>query len=361
MSQSNQNRLIPTSQRRLFTLLCVLSLFVQTASAVDVVVRRSDNVSLRGTITKMDTTSIVLQRTNKEEVTISVADIKAVQFEGEPSTMTQVRSIERSGAFDSALAKLEEVEKVFDSANRNAKPNLQFLKARIKAKQALTNPQLADEAVATLQAFRTANATSFRYLEATLLQAALHALKQQTDEGKTLLMEVQNSAVPGFQLQAGVDLGKLLLTAGDLPAALQSFEGVISQCQNKPALSAALYNGMQGKAMCLLKQNQTDDAIGTLDEVISKAPEAETATLASAWILKGDCLRQKNQIKAALMAYLHVDVLYSGEPVQHAEALMRLSELWGPSGHEDRAMEASARLAERYPNSPWTRNAAGGG
>lgn len=361
MSQTSQFQPMPATVPRLIALLSAVSFFLQSASAVDVVIRRSDNVSLRGTITKMDTTSIVLQRTKKEEVTISVADIKAVQFDGEPSTMTQVRSNEGSGALDTALAKLEEVERVFDGTNKNAKPNLQFLKARIKTKQALTNPQLADEAIAGLQAFRSANQTSFRYLEATLLQASLHAMQKQTEEGKTLLTEVQNSAVPGFQLQAGVDLGKLLLTAGDLPAALQAFESVISQCEGKSALSGALYNATLGKAMCLLKQNQTDDAISTLDEVISKAPEAESATLASAWILKGDSLRQKNQAKAALMAYLHVDVLYSGEPVQHAEALMRLSELWGPSGHEDRAMEASARLAERYPNSPWARNAAGGG
>lgn len=354
-SKANRFRLTLT------TLLCVVSVCAQMTFAVDVVIRRSDNASLRGTITRMDTTSVVLKRGTKDEITISVADIKAVKFEGEPSALTQARSNENSGALDSALAKLEEVERTFDSPNKNAKPNLRFLKARVKTKQALTDPKVADEAIAALEAFRTANKTSFRYLEATLLQASLHAIKKQTDEGKALLTEVQSSSVPGFQLQAGVDLGKLLLGAGDTTGALQSFENVIAQCQGNPEMSSALYSGMQGKAMCLLKDNQTDEAIATLDEVISNASDTETATLASAWILKGDGLRQKNQAKAALMAYLHVDVLYSGEPAQHAEALMRLSELWGPSGHEDRAMEASARLAERYPNSQWARNASSGG
>ena len=61
------------------------------------------------------------------------------------------------------------------------------------------------------------------------------------------------------------------------------------------------------------------------------------------------------------MAYLHVDVLYPGEPVQHAEALLRLSQLWGPSGHEDRAVDAATRLSEQYPNSQFARQAAAGG
>ena len=72
-------------------------------------------------------------------------------------------------------------------------------------------------------------------------------------------------------------------------------------------------------------------------------------------------LKQQQQLKPALMAYLHVDVLYAGEPAQHAEALLRLSELWGPSGHEDRAVEASTRLAERYPNSQWAKKIGAGG
>ncbi|MEO1983980.1 MAG: tetratricopeptide repeat protein, partial [Fuerstiella sp.] len=69
--------------------------------------------------------------------------------------------------------------------------------------------------------------------------------------------------------------------------------------------------------------------------------------------------RQKKQEKAALMAYLHVDVLYPGEPAQHAEALLRLSQLWGPGGHKDRAADASTRLTERYPNSQWAKQSGG--
>jgi tetratricopeptide (TPR) repeat protein len=122
-----------------------------------------------------------------------------------------------------------------------------------------------------------------------------------------------------------------------------------------------LYDGMLGLAMCLKQQSKTDEAIATLDEIIEKAPEGESRTLAEAWLRKGDCLRLKTQPKAALMAYLHVDLLYAGEPAQHAEALKRLSELWTPAGHEDRAVDASARLTQLYPNSQWAKPGSSGG
>lgn len=340
----------------MLSLVCALN--VPTAFAVDILTRKSDGVAYRGQVTKADVSSVTLKRTNGQEMIISVADIKSLQFEKEPADLGQARSNERSGAFDVALAKLQDVEKQASSLTKLGKENVAFLVARVKGKQALVDTAKADAAIAALEAFR-ANKTSFRYLEATLLQASLHAAKKETDKGKALLAEVEASAVAGYQLQAGVELGRLLLQSGDSAAALQSFDGVIQKCQGKPDATAAMYAGMLGKAMCMQNQNSIEEAIKTLDEVIAKAGESETGTLAEAWIRKGDCYRQQSETKSALMAYLHVDVLYSGEASQHAEALMRLSQLWGPSGHEDRAVEASARLAQKYPNSQWARGGGG--
>lgn len=329
--------------------------------AVDIVTRRSDNVSLRGEITKADTSNVTLKRTNGQEEVISVSDLKSVQFEGEPSSLGPARTTERSGAFDTSLERLKEAKLEYSGARKEIKTEIDFLVARVQGKQALTDPTKIDAAKETLQAFRTANKSNFRYLEATLLQAALHSAKKESSEGKVLLKEVQASPVKGYQLQAGVDLGRLLLASGDAAGALTAFDDVVGKSQGDKSAAGALYDGMLGRALCLKQQNQIDEALKVLEEVISQAAPSETRTLAEAWVRKGDCFRQQNQTKAALMAYLHVDVLYPGEPVQHAEALLRLSRLWGPSGHEDRAVDASTRLTEQYPNSQWAKQIGTGG
>ncbi|MEZ6121860.1 MAG: tetratricopeptide repeat protein [Planctomycetaceae bacterium] len=330
-------------------------LSVSSVSAVDEVTRRSDNAKIRGEITKSDITEISVKRASGEVETIPVANVKSVVFDQEPPLLRTARTNETSGALEPALEKLKQVKTEYSGTNKILKADIDFLLARVLGKQALIDPDKAEEAIAALQAFRTANATSFRYLEATLLQATLHSARKEVDQGKELLSEVQKSPVKGYQLQAGVDLGRLLLTAGDAAGALSSFDDVISKSSGDESAAGALYDGLLGRAMCLKQQNESDQAITVLDDVIGKAPESETRTLAEAWLRKGDCLRQKNEPKAALMAYLHVDVLYPGEPAQHAEALKQLSELWGPSGHEDRAAEAAARLAEKYPHSQWAK------
>lgn len=347
---------------RISAFLCcsTAACFHPMLTAADIAVRRSDNTTFRGTFSSMGTSEVVVKRSNGEEDSISVADLKSVQFDKEPLELRVARSNERSGALDTALEKLQEIKREYNNSDKRLATELEFLVARVKGKQGLVDPTKTDEAIATLQEFRTANPSNFRYLEATLLQAALLAQQDKTTEAKTLLEEVRQSSVVGFQLQAGVELGRLHLKAGDAAAAESAFDEVIAQSQNNPAAAAAMYESMLGKAAGLQQQNKLDEAIATLDEIIQKAPQGETRTLAEAWVRKGDCLRLKQQDKAALMAYLHVDVLYSGEPTQHAEALLRLSELWGPAGHADRAVEASARLAERYPNSAWAKKAGSG-
>lgn len=340
------------------TAICISS---SAAFAVDVVSRRSDNAQIRGEITASDIAKVVVKRTNGEDVTIETSDIKSVLFDGEPSNLRTARANETSGSLDLALEKLTEIDKSYSGGNKALKADLEFLIARVQAKQAMIDSSKVDAAIAAMQAFRSGNKTNFRYLEANLLEAALHGIKNDAAAGQVLLAEVQQSPVKGYQLQAGVDLGRLLLASGKAGEAEVSFQDVVNKSQGDPSAAGALYDGMLGLAMCLKQQNKLDEAIATLDDVIAKASETESRTLAEAWLRKGDCLELKTQDKAALMAYLHVDVLYSGEPAQHAEALKRLSELWAPAGHEDRAVDASARLAERYPNSQWARSGASGG
>ncbi|APZ95254.1 tetratricopeptide repeat protein [Fuerstiella marisgermanici] len=342
------------------TAVAALLISLPSANAVDSATRRSDNVTLRGKFTTMDPTKIVIERSNGGDVTVAVSNLKVVRFDGEPLNLNQARSNERSGGLEKALSIIQEVSRSGVSDKR-LKTELQFLTARIMGKQALADPTKAAAAQEVLQKFRTENKTNFRYLEATLLLASVQSAAGAVDEAKTLLQEVQQAPVTGYQLQAGVDLGRLLLQAGDAAGAQAAFDSVIQKSQGDESAAGALYDSMLGKAACLQLQNSVDEAIAILEDVISKSPASETRTLAEAWVRKGDCLRQKNETKAALMAYLHVDVLYPGEPAQHAEALARLTELWGPTGHEDRAIEASARLTERYPNSPWAKKGGAGG
>ena len=85
------------------------------------------------------------------------------------------------------------------------------------------------------------------------------------EDAQALLKEVQASPVKGYQLQAGVQLGQLLLTGDDAAGALAAFQQVIDQSAGDPSSSTAQFDGLLGKAECQQKQGQTDEAIATLD------------------------------------------------------------------------------------------------
>lgn len=323
------------------------------AFAVDQVTRRSDNVTLRGEFTAMTTESITIKLTGGREETVSVADIRTLRFDQEPTLLAQAQSNERSGALDAALTKYEQVQSEYNGSDKRLVTDLAYLIARTKCRLSLADPNLRADARTAIQQFRTANRSNFRYLEGTLLEAAVAAADGDQAGARSLLQEVQTSTVKGFQLQAGVQLGELLLAAGETSEAAQAFDAVIQQSQGDSSAAAAHWAGLLGRARCAQADNQLDDAITRIEQVIAGASQAQTDVLADAWVLKGDCLRLRNEQKAALMAYLHVDVLYPSEPNQHAQSLYRLAQLWGPAGHQDRAEDAAARLTDRYPNSEW--------
>jgi TolA-binding protein len=276
----------------------------------------------------------------------------------EPAILAQAQSNERSGSLEPALEKYKQIQGEYSGEDKRLITDLKFLIARTLVKSALADPSKLESSKAAIQTFRNENKTNFRYLEATLLEAQLLATDPSSGAAaQELLKEVQAAPVKGFQLQAGVQLGRLLLNGNDVAGALTAFDQVIQQSAGDAGSTAALFDGLLGKAMCQQKQGQLDEAVATLDEVISKASESEAQTLAEAWVLKGDCFRARNLPRDALFAYLHVDVLYPSEPAAHAEALYRLASLWGPAGHQDRADQALANLTEKYPNSTWAKQA----
>lgn len=335
--------------------IAICCLTVSAVTAADRVTRLSDNTAFTGTIDKATKTEIVIKSASGRETTIPVSDVARVQFDREPTELIAARANERSGAFETALQKYQEIQKGYNNSDKRLAADLKFLIARTTAKIAATDESKLDEAARLMGEFRNANADNFRYLEATLLHARILAASASPQQAQPLLAEVQSAPVKGYQLQAGVALGHLKLKADQIDEALQAFTDVVNTAQGDDSTRAALFEGLLGKAACYQKQNSFGPAIDTLDRIVQEAAETQTETLASAYLLKGDCLRAQNQPKAALMAYLHVDVLYPGQPIQHSEALYRLSELWGPAGYADRAAEAAARLTARYPQSKWAK------
>lgn len=342
--------------RKLIVLVgvCVVSGSVDGVSvhAADQVTRLSDGATIRGRFTKLSKNLIVLERSNGATEEFAPDEIRDLRFDREPTSLQRVRSNIRGGAFETALASVEEIRSDYGGADRRVVTELAFLQARCEAGIAQTDPSAVNGAISSLSAFAASHSNDFRSTEVNLLLARL-LVEQDSGRAVGLLKQVQESGVAGFELQAGVVLGNILLKDGNAEGALQAFDDVVQRSRANSSAVSAYYDGQIGRAESLRLQGHPDQAITSLEQLISEIPDEQQQTLARAWNLIGDCQRAGKNEKAALLAYLHVDVLYAAARSEHAKSLYWLGTLWESVGHPERGVDARTRLRSQYANSKW--------
>ena len=92
-----------------------------------------------------------------------------------------------------------------------------------------------------------------------------------------------------------------------------------------------------------------------VEGILAKADPENVELHARAYNTLGNAWKKAGRDKEALLAFLHVDVLYFAVPEAHAEALANLSELWTKMHKTRRAARARNILDERYKNSRWAK------
>jgi hypothetical protein len=105
----------------------------------------------------------------------------------------------------------------------------------------------------------------------------------------------------------------------------------------------------------MAETGKLDEAVGMIEKIIKDADPEEKELHARAYNALGSCYERAKKTKDALLAYLHVDVLYNSVPEAHAEALARLAPLWQAVGQEAHAREARETLEQRYAGSRWAK------
>jgi hypothetical protein len=103
--------------------------------------------------------------------------------------------------------------------------------------------------------------------------------------------------------------------------------------------------------------NQVDAAIRSLEKIIADADADNEELHALAYNALGTALRKAQKPQHALLAFLHVDLLYNSNPEAHAEALANLEQLFTELHKPEHAKRIRATLDQRYKNSRWATGA----
>ncbi len=348
---------LPVSGRQVaLTVLLVCAAAAGDIRAADQVTRIHDGVTLRGRLTVLTASKIELERSNGEKETFRPDEVRDVRFDREPSVLQRIRSNIRTEAWETAQESLKKAMAEYSGGDRRVAAEMDYLKARILAGRAEQSQESVSAAVEALQRFRTLHPNHYRSDEATILLAGL--LKDSDpDQAATLLETVRQSPSVRFALQAGLLLGQIDLARERYEQAETAFGGVIHDIENGESgekdsnAARILYTARIGQAACLRHQNRPEDALKQLQQVVADVPEELVDIAARAWLDIGACHQDAGRDKDALLAFLHVDLLYASAKAEHAKALNQLIELWEKTGHPDRARDARTRLEQLHPDS----------
>lgn len=334
--------------------LLVASLTGQSAQAIDIVTRKSDKAA-QGDITDISQTSVSVKSGIGEMIEVPANDIVSVRWGAEPAAMNLARSAEDGGNLERALEQLK-VSSGEAGTNEAVKTEIEFLIARVTARQGLEeDASKLEDASAKLSAFVKGHSDNFRYFDALQLLGAVQLALQDYVGAETSFGQLARAPWSDYKMAAQNSTAKLAFQKGDLAAALAAYEQVLSQSGTSPGEVSRRNEALLGKASVQLKQGNADIALQAVAEAIAKTDPEDSAVQAGAWNLKGDCLKTQGKVKEAILAYLHVPVLFEKEKVALAEALYNLAVLWPRADQPERGLAARQELEENYPDSPWTK------
>jgi tetratricopeptide (TPR) repeat protein len=278
---------------------------------------------------------------------VPVEQIDSITYEGQPSSLARADALESTNDLNGAIDQYKKA-----ATEAAGKPLIaqaaQFGQLHALAELALASPARANEAIAGLDAFLKANASTRHHGAALEALAKLYLQKGDSDKANQTIDEL--AAIPWAADRATVMKTRVLARKGKNEDAIQALDKIIA---GAPKGSPRAIEARLAKAENLAALKRFDDAQATVKEVIKESPPEKAEIQALAYNTLGDCLRAAGQPKSALRAYLWTVTLYEKDKEQHPRALYQSAQLFRELKADDRADELMDELKQKYPQSPW--------
>lgn len=345
------NHFLP--KRFALTVLVLVSSACVTFAA-DVIDRHGGGAKLSGKVTGVSKDKVSFETSKGEKLEIPVNEIDEIIWEGEPAALKSARINEAAGKLSLASDGFAKAANDNKSNRPEIKLDIDYFALRTSARAALTDPAKVPDVLKKLNEFQSKNGDSRHFYDGTLLQVDLNLVVKDAGEARKAADKLGKAAGGDQKIGAQIAMARVDVLENKVDEAQKVLETVISGAAGSPAEEARKLEARLVLANCLQLKSQFPDAIKLLDEVIKQSDAENSRLQAEAYVRQGDCYQAAGKSKEALLAYLHVDVLFSSEKAFHPEALYHLSRLWAAIQQPERANEAADKLSVEYPNSPWT-------
>jgi tetratricopeptide (TPR) repeat protein len=340
--------------RRCLALAIALTCLIGGAShAFDTL--KTGKATVYGNVVGVDSAKVDFRQSSGGSLVkqIPANSIDMIFYEGEPAELKLAKNHVLGGRYAEGLAALKRIETTPD--RQEVQQDIEFYKALCSAKLAMAGSAKIPDAGRMMKTFADGNTKSYHYFEASQVVGDLLVANGSYAPAAEYYARLSAAPWPDYRMRAGVAGGRALLAQGKNAEALAAFDKVLaSEGAGDAAKIQRLAAGL-GKAGALVALKKSDEAIKAIDAFLERADAEDKPLMARAYNILGTAQRQAGRTKDALLAFLHVDVLYAAVPEAHAEALANLADLWEEVHKTERANRARKTLMEQYPESPWAK------
>lgn len=308
--------------------------------------------SVRGKVAEVSPVQVTVN-VGAQKQSVSTNDIRVINFGDEPPGLRQGRARAIAGKYEQALDDLKKVD-----AASISRPILQldlkFYLALCQGRQALSTGAGKTQATQAMLAFVRSAASSNHFFQAADLLGDLAASQGDYENAVKYYGGISSKTPwPEDRIIAQLAEADARVKQGRFADAQKRYESILTQKSDTPEVKRLKLLAEVGRARCLAETATVDDAIETLEKLIAENDAVDTELFGRAYNALGDCFQIAKKPKDALMAYLHVDILFYGDAETHAESLYHLNKLWQIAKNQDRAAVAGNLLKQRYPGTIW--------
>jgi tetratricopeptide (TPR) repeat protein len=320
---------------------------IQSVHASDTV-QMADGSQTTGDVVGM-TKYIVSLRRDGATIEIPTNEIDTVRYESEPVSFRTARRHVEDGRYEDAMIILTTLNVDRDNLIRaELKQELDFYIAFCLGSQALTGQGDIREAGSTAITFLQRNTNNYRYLAVCELVGDLLVASQDYSTAQTYYAKLIDAPWPDYEMRANNAIGKAQLAQKLTTEARSSFQKVIDSTEEDVLAQREKAIAVLGQARCDIAENNPERAIANTQRVIDVTNTDETELLAVAYNTLGLALRKAGKPRDAVLAFLHVELLYFRSRSEYIESMQNLVELWNELSIPERANEAAATLRDRY-------------
>ncbi|MCD0460289.1 tetratricopeptide repeat protein [Roseiconus lacunae] len=333
-------------------ILLLLSLLAGHAVAQSDQIYSTSGARLEGNVVGVSPVAVEIDvRGSKRSV--SVNEISRVTFAEDPPGLQAGRARAIAGKYKAALVDLQMVNPA-EIERELVRQDLIFYLAFVRAKLALTTGGDKREAAAAMLAFVRAAPRSQHFFSAAELLGDLSLAQGDYSQAVKYYGAVSNKAPwPSYSLRAKLSEARATIAEGNYQRAQQIYDAVLADKSNSVEAKRQKLFAQIGKSRCVAETGSVEEAIAEIENIIDQNDSSDAELFGRAYNALGECYRKAGKPKEALMAYLHIEILFYADSDIHAEALHNLVELWDELKNPDRSVAAKNLLNERYAGSVW--------